>query len=146
MQALFVREGFEPPAGVAGAQTEIELIAALEAKPDLGCCYWCRASGVSRPLMKCGKCGTVEYCSRGCQLADWAAFHKGKECKGLRGIQGEINKSGLAGSRYHWLRKESELRATLPLPCGSEQWKGEGNGGMFEGDCFQVSRPPHHCT
>ena len=26
----------------------------------------------------------------------------------------------------------------LPLPCGLEEWKGEGNGGLFEGDCFQV--------
>ena len=50
-----------------------------------GACANCTARATSGTSLKsCSRCGTVFYCSRDCQLADWKAGHK-KSCKAHKG-------------------------------------------------------------
>jgi hypothetical protein len=60
-------------------------------------CFWCESAPTKGPLLQCGGCKKVFYCSKKCQKIDWNAEHR-NECK-LEATQhhasGEISISAL---------------------------------------------------
>jgi hypothetical protein len=48
--------------------------------PKAGRCSYCTSQDLKLELKKCSQCKSVQYCSKGCQVADWRAGHK-KECE-----------------------------------------------------------------
>ncbi|XP_023516460.1 F-box protein At1g67340-like [Cucurbita pepo subsp. pepo] len=81
---LFLREWFESERGVA-ARVGLRL---------------CSHGGCGRPetrpheFRRCSICGTVNYCSRGCQAQDWKVRHK-EECTAVQRWQdAEVDNAG----------------------------------------------------
>ena len=72
-------------ATVASSAAHNERMPAIRALVELGmidACGGCRLSKYESPtpLMECGACKSVKYCSSACQTADWNRHRS--ECKG----------------------------------------------------------------
>ena len=77
-------------------------------------CFWCGASALAKDLKSCGRCLSVAYCSRDCQLHDWKAFHKGGECRGLAKGD-EAHAACLGPTRAATLRRPDVVSPRLPI-------------------------------
>ena len=53
---------------------KLEAAEALKDVKVFTCC--CCGEVREKPIMKCGQCQRVQYCSRGCQVEDWKLGHK----------------------------------------------------------------------
>jgi hypothetical protein len=90
-----------------------ELRAAVAGKP-FASCFWCAAPALAEPLKACGRCARVAYCGRECQLKDWAAFHKGGECRGLA-KGGDAALACMGPTRAATLRVPTNVSPRLPV-------------------------------
>ena len=59
---------------------EVVLRCAAVACMPLGSRCWTCLAKASAGLLRCKRCGTVAYCSRDCQVADWRSGHR-EECR-----------------------------------------------------------------
>lgn len=59
----------------------------MQPQPQIATCGACRKPGGDSGLLWCSRCGTVQYCSRECQLADWKSHKKACRMAGQKNVQ-----------------------------------------------------------
>jgi hypothetical protein len=86
-------------------------------------------SPLSFAVKSCSRCGSVRYCSRECQAADWQAFHKGAECKAIAKqtttTTGGPPTAATAESRDALIRHPEVVTPRLPFEIKLDAWEGD---------------------